>query len=50
MGLLFILIGGVFLIRQLVPAFDLGLWWPTVAIGVGILLVLVALLPPRQSG
>ena len=48
-GLLFILIGGVFLIRQLVPAFDLGLWWPTVAIGVGILLVIVALLPPRHS-
>jgi phage shock protein PspC (stress-responsive transcriptional regulator) len=48
-GLLFILIGVVFLIRQLVPAFDLGLWWPTVAIGVGILLVIVALLPPRHS-
>jgi phage shock protein C len=48
-GLLFIVIGGVFLIRQLVPAFDLGLWWPTVAIGVGILLVVVALLPPRHS-
>ena len=39
----------VFLIRQVVPAFDLGLWWPTVAIGVGILLVIVALLPPRHS-
>ena len=48
-GLLFILIGGVFLVRQFVPAFDLGLWWPTVAIGVGILLVIVALLPPRHS-
>jgi phage shock protein C len=48
-GLLFILIGGFFLIRQLVPAFDLGLWWPTVAIGVGILLVILALLPPRHS-
>ncbi len=48
-GLVFILIGGVFLIRQFVPAFDLGLWWPTVAIGVGILLVVVALLPPRHS-
>jgi phage shock protein C len=48
-GLLFILIGGLFLIRQFVPAFDFGLWWPTVAIGVGILLVVVALLPPRHS-
>jgi phage shock protein PspC (stress-responsive transcriptional regulator) len=48
-GLLFILIGGVFLIRQFVPAFDFGLWWPMVAIGVGILLVVVALLPPRHS-
>ena len=48
-GLVFIVIGGFFLIRQLVPAFDLGLWWPTVAIGVGILLVILALLPPRHS-
>jgi phage shock protein C len=49
LGLLFIVIGGIFLIRQLVPAFDIGLWWPTVAIGVGILLIVVALLPPRHS-
>jgi hypothetical protein len=48
-GLLFILIGGVFLIRQFVPAFDFDLWWPAVAIGLGILLVIVALLPPRHS-
>ena len=48
-GLLFILIGGFFLIRQLVPAFDLGLWWPIVAIAVGIMLVILALLPPRHS-
>jgi len=49
LGLLFILIGGIFLVRQFVPAFDFGLWWPAVAIGVGILLVIVALLPPRRS-
>jgi phage shock protein PspC (stress-responsive transcriptional regulator) len=48
-GLLFILIGGIFLVRQFVPSFDVGLWWPTVAIAVGILLVVLAVLPPRRS-
>ena len=48
-GLIFIFIGGIFLIRQFVPAFDMGLWWPTAAIALGILLVIVALLPPRHS-
>src|SRR6188472_2427453 len=48
-GLILILVGGFFLVRQLLPAFDLGLWWPTVAIGLGIVLVVVALLPSRHS-
>ena len=48
-GLILIVIGGFFLVRQLLPAIDLGFWWPTVAIGLGIVLVVVALLPSRHS-
>ena len=43
------LVGGFFLVRQLMPSIDLGFWWPTVAIGLGIVLVVVALLPSRHS-
>lgn len=48
-GLILILVGGFFLARQLLPAIDLGFWWPTVAIGLGIVLIVVALLPSRHS-
>lgn len=48
-GLILILVGGFFLVRQLLPSIDLGFWWPTVAIGLGIVLVVVALLPSRHS-
>ena len=48
-GLILILVGGFFLVRQLLPAVDLGFWWPTVAIGLGVVLVVVALLPSRHS-
>jgi len=49
-GLLLILVGGFFLVRQFVPAVDLALWWPIVAIGLGILLIVLALVPSRHSG
>ena len=49
-GILLILIGGFLLIRQVVPSIDLGFWWPTVAIVLGIVLVVLALLPSRRSG
>jgi hypothetical protein len=48
-GLILIVVGGFFLVRQLLPAIDLGFWWPTVAIGLGIALVVAALLPSRHS-
>ncbi len=48
-GLILILIGGFFLVRQFAPSFDLGFWWPTVAIGLGILLIVLAVLPSRRS-
>lgn len=48
-GLILIGIGAFFLIRELIPSIDLGFWWPTVAIGLGVVLVVVALLPSRRS-
>jgi len=48
-GLILIVIGGFFLARELLPSIDLGFWWPTVAIGLGVVLVVVALMPSRRS-
>jgi phage shock protein PspC (stress-responsive transcriptional regulator) len=48
-GLILILIGGFFLARELIPSIDLGFWWPTVAIGLGVVLIVVALLPSGRS-
>jgi phage shock protein C len=49
-GLVLIVIGAFFLVRQLIPSIDLGYWWPVLAIGLGILLVIVSLVPTRRSG
>lgn len=49
-GLILIVIGGFFLVGELIPSIDLGFWWPTVAIGLGIVLVVLALRPSRRSG
>ncbi len=48
-GLVLIVIGAFFLVREVVPSIDLGFWWPTVAIGLGVVLVVVALMPSRRS-
>jgi phage shock protein C len=47
-GLLLIVIGGFFLLRQLIPSFDLGAWWPVAAIGLGIVLIVLAVTPSRH--
>ena len=49
-GLILILVGAFFLIREFIPSIDLGFWWPAIAIGLGIILVIVALIPSRRSG
>ena len=48
-GLVLIVVGGFFLIRQFIPAIDLGAWWPAIAIGLGLVLVILAVLPSRRS-
>jgi len=48
-GLVLIVIGGFFLLREILPAFDPGLWWPVVAIGLGIVLIVLAVSPSRRS-
>ena len=49
-GLVLILIGGFFLLRQFIPAIDLGSWWPLILVGIGVVLVIISLRPDRTSG
>ncbi len=48
-GLVLIVIGGFFLIREFVPGLDWQLLWPIGLIGLGVLLLVVALTPGRSS-
>ena len=48
-GLILVGLGGIFLVREFIPAFDFDLWWPSVLIGLGIVLIVVALMPSRRS-
>lgn len=48
-GIILIVLGGVFLIREFVPWFDWRLWWPVGLIALGGLLLVLALRPGRSS-
>ena len=48
-GLILVGLGGIFLVRELIPAFDFDLWWPSLLIGLGIVLIVVAVMPSRHS-
>lgn len=48
-GVILIVIGGFFLVREFVPWFDWHLWWPVGLIALGGLLLVLALLPGRSS-
>jgi hypothetical protein len=50
LGLILVGVGGWFLVRQLVPSFDLGAAWPVVAVVAGAVLVLGSLRPRRRDG
>jgi uncharacterized membrane protein HdeD (DUF308 family) len=41
-GLLLVLVGGFFLLRQFIPALDINLLWPFAVIVAGVLLILAA--------
>lgn len=48
-GAILIVIGTFFLVREFVPWLDWNLWWPIGLIGLGALLLIVALTPGRSS-
>ena len=48
-GVVLIVIGAFFLLRQVLPRIDWDLWWPVAAIGVGVLLLVFAVFPARRS-
>jgi phage shock protein PspC (stress-responsive transcriptional regulator) len=48
-GLVLIVIGGVFLLREFVPWFDWRIWWPVGLIVVGGLFLIFALRPDRPG-
>jgi phage shock protein C len=49
-GAILVLVGGYFLVRQYLPSIDLGLSWPFVAIGLGVVLIVAALRTGGRSG
>lgn len=49
-GVVLIGLGALFLLREFVPAFDFDLIWPAALIGLGVVLVVVAVAPSRRSG
>lgn len=48
-GLILILLGGAFLVREFMPAVDLSTVWPVLSIGFGIVLLFLAIRPRRTS-
>jgi hypothetical protein len=48
-GVVLVGLGGLALIRQFLPSFEFDLWWPTMLIGLGILLIVLAVMPSRRS-
>src|SRR3954466_7197095 len=48
-GLVLVGLGGIFLVREFIPAFDFDLWWPAMLIGLGIVLIVAPGVPSRRS-
>ncbi|MBI3749052.1 MAG: PspC domain-containing protein [Chloroflexi bacterium] len=49
-GVVLILVGALFLVREAIPWFDFHLWWPIGIIGLGVLLLVAAMRPRRPTG
>lgn len=50
LGLVLIGLGALFFVQRLLPSIDFSLWWPLLAIAAGVVLLVVALAPPRRPG
>ena len=50
LGIVLIGLGALFLVQRLLPEIDFSLWWPLLAIAAGVVLLVVALAPPRRPG
>jgi len=48
LGVILILIGAFFLLRQYAPEVDLGMTWPLLSVGAGVVLLVLALVPGRS--
>lgn len=48
-GVVLIVIGALFLLRQAMPWFDFHVWWPIGIVALGVLLLLVAVRPGRPT-
>ena len=48
-GVVLILIGALFLVREAIPWFDFHVWWPIGIIGLGVLLLVAAMRPRRPT-
>ncbi len=48
-GLILIVVGAFFLLRQYIPTLDFGLIWPLIVIGGGVLLIVAALNRPQHQ-
>lgn len=49
-GAILILLGGAFLVREVMPGVDLSAVWPVLAIGFGVVLLLLSVRPRRTPG
>lgn len=48
-GLVLIVIGGLFLAREVIPAFDIGRLWPIASLALGVTLLVLSIRPGRPS-
>jgi hypothetical protein len=49
LGVVLIVFGALFLLRQAVPWFDFHVWWPIGLVALGVLLIAVAARPGRPT-